>query len=104
MAREELSRQEQQVNLIIERIQEIVGGKSDPIEIADMIRQVILMRENGDSDETIKHYISSKARLEKNEEKARTILDEIAEKPFQNNYHPFKNNLLEQLKKDLEKE
>ena len=104
MTKEELSRQEQQVNLIIERIQELTGDKLKPVEIADMIRQVILMRENGDHDERIRQYISSKARIDKNDEKNLAILDEIAERPFQNNYHPFKNNLLEQLKKDLEKE
>jgi hypothetical protein len=104
MAREELSGQEQQVNLIIERIQELIGDKLKPVEIADMIRQVIEMRENGGPEEAIRHYISSKARIDKNDEKAHAILDEIAERPFQNNYHPFKNNLLEQLKKDLEKE
>ena len=104
MTREELSRQEQQVNLIIERIQEIISNKLNPVEIAEMIRQVIQMRENNDPHETLIQYIASKARIEKNDEKARAILDEIAEKPFQNNYNPFKNNLLEQLKKDLEKE
>lgn len=104
MAKEELSGQEQQVNLIIERIQEFIGNKLKPVEIADMIREVIQMREQGDPEEAIRQFISSKARLEKNDEKARAILDEIAERPFQNNYHPFKNNLMEQLKKDLEKE
>lgn len=104
MAKEELSGQEQQVNLIIERIQGFIGGKLKPVEIAEIIREVIQMRENGDPEEVIRQYISSKARLDKNNEKAHAILDEIAERPFQNNYHPFKNNLMEQLKKDLEKE
>ncbi len=104
MAREELSRQEEQVNLIIERISGIIDGKLNPVEIATMIRQVIQMKENGDTDERLRNYISSKTGIIKNNETVDSILAEIVEKPFQNNYHPFKNSLLDQLKKDLEKE
>jgi len=104
MAREESSRQEEQVNLIIERIREITGDKLNTVDIAAMIRQVIQMRENGDSDEAVRNYISSRTDIEKNNEKAGSILSEIIEKPLQNNYQPFKNSILDQLKKDLGKE
>jgi hypothetical protein len=104
MKKEEYMGQDEQVSLMIGRIKKLLEERFDNLEIASLIRNVIQMRESGGNEETIKTYISSEMKVRQNDELADKIFEEITEKPFQNNYYPFQNKILEQLKKNLEKE
>ena len=104
MNKEEYSGQDEQIISIIGKIKEIVKDQLNTIEIGTMIRKVIQMRENAENESAIRNYISSVTKIDQNNDQLDAILAEIEEKPFQNNYFPFQNSILDQLKKDLEKE
>lgn len=98
------SRQEEQVNQIIERILQIAGKPLKISDVTGMIGKVIRMRETGASSESIRKKITGVTGISLNDPRIEIIISEIEEKPFQNSYFPFQNSILDQIKKDLEGE
>lgn len=98
------SRQEEQVNQIIEKILQIVGKPLKISDVTGMIGKVIRMRETGASSESVRKQITGVTGISLNDPRIEIIISEIEEKPFQNSYFPFKNSILDQIKKDLEGE
>ncbi|MEI6900378.1 MAG: hypothetical protein WCL00_10910 [Bacteroidota bacterium] len=96
------SRQEEQVNQIIEKILQIVGKPLKISDVTGMIGKVIHMRETGASSESVIKQISGVTGMSLNDPRIEIIISEIEEKPFQNSYFPFQNSILDQIKKDLE--
>jgi len=98
------SGQEEQVNQIIEKILQIVGKPLKISDVTGMIGKVIHLRETGAPSESVRKQISGVTGISLNDPRIEMIISEIEEKPFQNSYFPFQNSLLDQMKKDLEKE
>lgn len=103
MSQHNQSGQEEQVNQIIEKIIAIAGKSLKITAITGMIGKVIQMRETGAPLETVRKQISGVTGIGLNDTRIEEILFEIEEKPFQNSYFPFQNNILEKIKRDLEK-
>lgn len=96
------SRQEKQINQIIEKIIAITGKPLKISDVTAMIGKVIQMREKGVPFESIRKQISGVTGISLNDNRIEVIIAEIEEKPFQNSYFPFRNSILDQIKKDLE--
>ena len=97
-------RQEEQVNQIIEKILVIVGKPIKISDITGMMGKVIHMRETGAASESIRKQISGVTGISVNDQRIEMIISEIEEKPFDNNYFPFQNSILDKMKRDLENE
>ena len=104
MSHDSISGQEEQVNQIFERIEEIVGRPVKVSSISAMIEKFFQMRAANEPDEKIRKLIAGVTGIVLSDSRIEAIISEIEEQPFQNTYRPFENSLFDRLKKDLEKE
>lgn len=104
MSKEKKSILENEVNRVIEQIEKITGSTvNSPLLSTKLLKEVISLRENNESEAAICRRISQLTGLDESDPRIKAILKEIEDKPFENIYQPFNNDLFAKLKKDLEK-
>ncbi|GET21978.1 hypothetical protein [Prolixibacter denitrificans] len=101
MKKQQLHLQEEQVNLVINRMLAIGGESLNVSSAGSLLREIILASETGATREEMLQLICGITHFDTNDDRTQSIYRAICEEPFEQTYHPFENTTLINLRKTL---
>jgi hypothetical protein len=101
MKKERLHLQEEQVNLIINRMLAIGGESLNVSSAGSLLREIILASETGATKEETLQLICGITRFDVQDDRTLSIYRAVCEEPFEQIYLPFENTTLINLRNSL---
>ena len=101
MKKQQLHLQEEQVNLIINRMLAIGGESLNVSSAGSLLREIILASETGATQEEILQLICGITHFDTTDDRTLSIYRAVCEEPFEQTYRPFENTMLVNLRNSL---
>jgi hypothetical protein len=101
MKKQQLHLQEEQVNLVINRMLTIGGESLNVSSAGSLLREIILASETGATREEMLQLICGITHIDTQDDRTLSIYRAVCEEPFEQTYLPFENTTLINLRNSL---